>query len=222
MRLVDCYSDIFSYTLYLVSTPDADVSGEKAGEDLDRLFYDGDARAGAKEYAPADAENVKFAICAWVDEIILCSSWPGKQYWRDHQLQNKQFNTLNAGVEFYRRLKDLPKDDKDVFEAYALCLNLGFRGEYYAHGREEEFGSVRTRAQREALGRPPADFGGEARLLFPEAYAQKGAGRRFNAWKFDWWLFMIPVLAAILLAEAYVFLRNDLNIELLGYFGSLT
>lgn len=222
-RLNDCYSSVFSYVLYLLDASGAGVGYDKAREDILGLLEDADDMAAAGKYPQQDVLDAKFAVCAWVDETILRSGWEGAKRWGTNQLQQFFFKTHNAGVEFFERMEALRSLDSPARETYALCLGLGFQGKFYVEGREEELSGVRLKTIREAVGKTQPDFSEESRLLFPEAYqALAPKGGRFNPWAFDWWVFLIPVLSAVIAAELYFYLRNDLNIQLLGFFGSLS
>jgi len=223
IRLNDCYSGVFSYVLYLLEAPGAGVGYDKAREDILGLLAEADDRAAASKFAPEEALDAKFAVCAWVDEIILRSKWEGAKRWGTNQLQQLFFTTHNAGVEFFERLEALRSKDSPARETYALSLGLGFQGKFFVDGREEELSGVRLKSIREAVGKTQPDFSEEGRLLFPEAYqAVMPKSRRFNPWAFDWWVFLIPLLTVVIAAELYFFLRNDLNIQMLGFFGSLS
>ncbi len=224
IRLTDCYGEAFSYVLYLVSPESgAAVGFDKAREDALALLRQADERAGKAGFKPEDVEAARFAVCAFADETILRSSWEGAKRWAGAQLQREFFATHNAGVEFYDRLEALKTTDSPAKETYALCLGLGFQGKFFVERRSEELGGLRLRVLREAAGASRPDFSEQASLFFPEGYqATVMKGRRFNPWAFDWWMFLIPALAAVIAAQLYFYMRGDLNLRLLGFFGSLT
>lgn len=221
-HLTDCFCDILAYVLSLVGVSGAGVGHDKARDDLLGLFQDATTQATAAGFAPADIDDAKFAVTAWVDETVLRSAWEGARAWQTAQLQQLFFNTHNAGVAFYDRLDALALRDSPARETYALCLGLGYQGRFFDAGQAGQLAGVRQNAVRAALGEAPAVRGDPDRPLFPEAYQPTAAhGKRFNPWAFDWWFFLIPLLAAVIAAETYLFLRNDLNVQLLGFFGSL-
>jgi type VI secretion system protein ImpK len=221
-RLTDCYCDVFSYVLSLLAAKGTAVAHDTVREDLLGLLDAAGGRAAAAGFAPEEVQDAKFAVCAWVDEAILRSGWDGAKSWRTNQLQQRFFATHNAGVEFFRHLEALEDEAAPVRETYALCLGLGFSGEYFPEDRQEALADIRRRAIRKATGRPLSDFAPEDAFLFPEAYQPKAVrGKRFNPWAFDWWFLCIPLLAVVIAAELYILMRNDLNIQLLGFFGAL-
>lgn len=222
-HLNDCYCGVFSYVLSLLATSQPDAGCDTVSADILGLLEAADTRAVAEQFAPDHIEDAKFAVCAWVDEMLLRSDWEGAKTWRINQLQQRFFATHNAGVEFFDRLAAMGNTDSPARETYALCLGLGFAGEYFVPGREAEFDDIRRQTLRSAAGAPLPAYGETGNLLFPGAYQpQTSPGKRFNPWAFDWWFFLIPVLTVAIAAELYVLLQNDLNLQLLGFFGSLS
>lgn len=222
-RLNDCYCDVFTYVLSLLGAKGGNAGYETVRDDILSLLTTADARAGAEKFDPDDVLNAKFAVCAWVDETLLRSDWEGAKSWRTNQLQQRFFATHNAGVEFFNRLESLRGKESPVRETYALCLGLGFHGEYFEKGRAEDLNALRRQTIREAAGSPASAYGDIGNFLFADAYQPQGSrAKRFNPWAFDWWFFLIPVLTIAIAAELYFLLRNDLNIQLLVFFGSLS
>jgi type VI secretion system protein ImpK len=222
-RLTDCYCDVFSYVLALLPAKDTTVGYDTIRQDILGLLETADARAAAAGFDPEAGADARFAVCAWVDETILRSGWEGAKIWQTNQLQQRYYATHNAGVEFFNRLDALGDTDSPARETYALCLGLGFSGEFFPEDRLEALGEIRRQAIRKAAGRPLSDFAETDEHLFPQAYqTQTHRGKRFNPWAFDWWFFLIPVLSAVIAAGLYILLRNDLNIQLLGFFGALS
>ena len=222
-RLTDCYADVFTYVLALRRAAAGAAGYDAVRQDILALLAAADARAAGAGFPPDLVDDAKFAVCAWADEAILRSGWDGAAAWRTSQLQQQFFSTHNAGVEFFHRLEALAETDSPARETFALCLGLGFVGEYFPEERQGELAEVRRRAIRQAAGVPLSDFAETEERLFPEAYQPEAVkGRKFNPWAFDWWFFLIPLLTVVIAAECYLLLRNALNIQLLGFFGSLS
>lgn len=223
MRLVDCFSEILAYALYLTRRPEAGVDAAEARETIDGLL-DRAAETGRKAgVPPADVEEASFAVCAFVDETILCSTWSGAQAWKLGQLQQARFGTANAGLEFFDRLEALPPEAAGVREVYALCLEFGFRGKYFFAHQEADLAAVRQKVLRQVLGRDLSEFSLTETPLFPGASSGPGKVRKASdgPWKFDWALVLVPLFAALASVEIYYLLDNDLNLQLLGFFGSI-
>jgi len=225
MRLIDCFSDLMAYALFLVK-PEASetVAFEKASRDIDGLLEKSRLDALERNYDPADSLEAKFAICAWVDELLLCSRWKPRDDWRKHQLQRIHFSTKNAGVEFFERLGRLPDDNKPVREVYANCLALGFRGRYFLDGQTSELDDIKKNNLRKLLDKPLlVTSDADEVQLFPDGWQLKSGARKvrspFNP--FDWYSVLIPVVSLAIVVELYFFYRNSLNYMVLKFFETL-
>jgi len=131
MRLIDCFLELVTY----VSMTVKDIVGTQTAHDqvrsnVTRLLSKSEACLESGGIPPEDAEQAKFAICAWIDEMLLSITWDGRQQWQKEQLQRQYFKTTRAGEEFFDRLNGLGVHQRDVREVYFLCLGLGFSGRY--------------------------------------------------------------------------------------------
>jgi type VI secretion system protein ImpK len=175
------------------------------------------------------ADAADFAVCAFIDEILLSSAWQEREEWMRSPLQLVRHDTATAGEDFYRildllldkagetqgatiRLGRQAEEDPSrkmlatVLEIFAVCLSLGFTGMLF-HDR------AAIRDKLSAIGRfvPPVLRGltaGGNTLLFPAAYPaltpRKGLLtplRRFDG--LDWLLWLAPLLLAGLLYYFY-------------------
>jgi len=78
-------------------------------------------------------QSLKYALAAFVDEIILNSAWSEKLSWMRRSLQLQFFGEHSAGEGFFGRLSQLRQAglaELDILEVYTLCLQLGFQGVY--------------------------------------------------------------------------------------------
>ena len=136
MRLVDFYVEslLLARKLPAILESDNEISCASLQE---RLLRDLDSAVKAAiEKSGFDESIVKaglFPVAAFIDELILVSSWPNKKQWKNESLQRHYFDTTNAGQEFYDRLNLLNRqgDDRSIREIYLLCLGLGFKGRYF-------------------------------------------------------------------------------------------
>jgi len=225
MRLVDCFSELIAYALFLAKPEVAEiVPFDKASKDIDGLLERCRIAALERNFEPPDYVEAKFAICAWVDEHILCSKWKPGEDWRKHQLQRLHFNTKNAGVEFFERLERLPDDNKLVREVYATCLALGFRGRYFLDSQAAELADIKKTNLRKLMLKPFLDTSDTAEeRLFPDGWQQQSGTRKirspFNP--FDWYAVLIPVVSVAILVELFFVYRNSLNFMVLKFFETL-
>ena len=82
------------------------------------------------ELQPDDINECRFALVAWIDEVIHRSNWPGRAEWAAEPLQKRLYRTSRAGNVFYEHLQRLRPDQLRVREIYLLVLTLGFEGQY--------------------------------------------------------------------------------------------
>lgn len=186
MALIDDFLPALAFAAMLASEQNlADTACATARADMDRLLDQ--AMAKADQENPRQADNALFAVCAFADEVILASAWPGRHEWMRHKLQQVRFNTGNAGEEFYERLaglcgtlrqdhpemvvadnlaQDGDEAQREALEVYVACLTLGFSGRYYdGEGRARIDELTRTNLARlQGQGLALTD------KLFPEAY----------------------------------------------------
>jgi type VI secretion system protein ImpK len=111
-----------------VDLPPPDELGQRISEMFDRM-----ARKCREVSVPEeDFKEAKYAICALLDEKILGSNWPGRNYWVSRPLQLVHFNENTAGEGFFTKLEAFRRNDQrvNVTAIYYVCLQLGFLGKY--------------------------------------------------------------------------------------------
>jgi type VI secretion system protein ImpK len=115
-----------------------------------------------------DWELAKYALAAWVDDLLIEAAWDGSQWWEQNRLEFQLFRTADAFQEFYvrsQKANEFPQ--KDALEVFYVCVVLGFRGLYgdpEATAHADHFGlppSLQDWAKRTGMaiqlgqGRPP-------------------------------------------------------------------
>jgi len=78
---------------------------------------------------PQELDDARFALVVWSDEMLLKSSWPGRDVWSHDLLQMQIYRTNRGGDEFYERLARLRPDQSQARLVYFTCLVLGFEGQ---------------------------------------------------------------------------------------------
>jgi len=176
MRLTDCFMELIAYVAYFIK--DAQVrqsSFEQVKADIQRLITAAEARFNAGGFAREDYDLARFAVFAWVDEMILSSQWAERNRWQGEQLQRIYYQTADAGELFFERLNLLGPHQQDVREVYYLCLAMGFMGRYCHAGDEYLLEQLKTTNLKVLTGSsialPTLDKG----ELFPEAYPVEAA-----------------------------------------------
>lgn len=128
-------------------------TAETLRAEVRKLFTELDAAAQAAGKDPTLVPTVRYALCAFLDEIVLSSNWSIRQDWAGRPLQMEYFNDFTAGEEFYRKLDALrgsaDPNRKEALEVFGLCLGLGFRGKYAGMSGMEEIKLLRARIHAE-------------------------------------------------------------------------
>jgi type VI secretion system protein ImpK len=78
-----------------------------------------------------DWELAKYALVAWIDDMLIESPWEGRSWWKENALEVEVFNTRVRATEFFSRAKDASNlTRRDALEVFYVCVVLGFRGLY--------------------------------------------------------------------------------------------
>ncbi len=73
----------------------------------------------------------KYALCAWIDALLIEAPWNGQGWWKDNCLEKKYFGRRDAHDAFFpRAVEAAGLGRKDALEVYYLAVVLGFRGFY--------------------------------------------------------------------------------------------
>ena len=174
MRIVDCFTELLAYMAYFLKTVKTrQPAFDQVRADIERLVSQADAHVQERGIPKEDGDHARFAIFAWIDEVILSSSWNEKGQWQRQQLQRTYFQTVDAGQLFFERLNMLGPHQNNVREVYYLCLAMGFSGRYIHEGDDFLLEQLKTSNLKvlmgSSVGLPALDKG----QLFPEAYPQQ-------------------------------------------------
>lgn len=126
------------YMLFMLKN-DAAPSGANAFMDKIAQFL-ADFERDAIHADDADIDAAKYAFCAAVDEIILCSRFSMREEWERRPVQLVVFGDQLAGKHFFDRLETLRGKGRmhvQALEVFHMCLLLGFQGKYAIDGYEK-------------------------------------------------------------------------------------
>lgn len=216
MRLIDCFSELLAYTAHITGEgASADLTYDEAAARYEELYRRAGTLRNRLEVSDKDWNEAHFAVSALIDEMILCSTWQGKDMWQTTQLQHRFFNTTNAGAEFFAHLNAIEPGKEGVREVYDWCLAMGFKGAYF---RPEDSGDLEeiTKQNQSLARREPIDR--DVLHMFPDAYGADGKerpSRISGTLVFGVIAGLIPVVLFIIL---YLFYSNILNGILAFYF----
>jgi type VI secretion system protein ImpK len=171
MRLTDCFVELIAYTAYFSrSVAQKQPSYEQVKADILRTLSQSDDCLKKNLFPPDEYDLARFAVCAWVDEVILNSPWQEKEHWKREQLQRLYYRTTDAGEEFFERLNNVGYHQRDVREVYFLCLALGFMGRYCHQGDDFLLAQVKSSNLKLLLGGSVGPPSLDRAELFPQAY----------------------------------------------------
>src|SRR6185295_3681795 len=181
--LADLCGDLLAFALQLKRSSDPG-DAEAMRLKIDEQFRALETKARQSDVPQEDVQQAKYAICAFIDEMILTSSWSLKDSWADKPLQLAYFNDFSAGEEFYNKVDVLRGSKRNaVLEVYYLCLALGFRGKYVDLQGMEKKKVLMDTMLREMRGAAPAAPGAVG--LSPSWQppdAMPGIVKNFPAW----------------------------------------
>ena len=107
MRLADCFVEAVTYVLDVARKPQAFPQFDVVRAKVEELLNASGRMAKTLGVAASEFQDARFAVCAWMDEMILGSQWEGKASWLHQPLQRTVYNTVNAGDEYFERLDAL-------------------------------------------------------------------------------------------------------------------
>jgi type IV/VI secretion system ImpK/VasF family protein len=151
ISLREIFTPLIARVLLFAQTP-ASAQGvfPAIRKEINALLEEQKALVKRYEIAPQEYDNARFAVIAWLDEVMLkathAESQEFYQQWKRAPLQAELYNTANAGEEFFERLEKLRPSQKEVNEIYHLSLSLGFRGRYY--DEEQDYKLLEMRRER--------------------------------------------------------------------------
>jgi len=138
--LMACCEPLFAVTAPLKSNDASAALGDDLRERVLAAFDLLERAAFERQIGMMQLKDAKYAMAAYVDEMVLGSAWPGRLAWMSRPLQLELFGEHTAGTGFFERLATLRQggeDNVDLLELYYACLQLGFEGVYKLRGLEQ-------------------------------------------------------------------------------------
>ena len=218
--LLDCYMELIAYTGYL-----AEPAGESVPEDETAagVYADLVERSKASARAAGFSEDRWlegfFPVCAYIDETLMCSDWPGQAGWERRQLQRTYFNTTAAGWDFYDRLDGLEETAADLRTVYEFCLALGFKGRYFRAADSGTMTDIQHTQLKAVSDNVALAF---PETLFPEAYEPDTAAKQRKRDKLKRLSVLVPagiVLPLIVFTVLYMMFDRLLDQAVAHYLG---
>jgi type VI secretion system protein ImpK len=197
MHLTDCFMDLIVYVTYFLKTAAVKQPAfEQVRADVLRLLSQSESSLKQGVFSQEDYDLARFAVCTWVDEALLGSSWNFKGQWQREQLQRLYYQTTEGGEEFFEKLNDLGLHQQYVREVYYLCLALGFMGRYCHKGDEVLLDQLKISNLKLLLGSSVGLPSLERTELFPEAHPTEWAESGPQRPRFRFSIFSLAALGA--------------------------
>lgn len=217
MHLTDCFMELVAYVAYFKKTVNTKQPPfEQVKADVTRLLTQSENCLRKGLYPQDEFDQARFAICAWVDEVVLGSAWTHKGLWQRELLQRIYYNTAEAGEEFFERLNNVGLHQRDVREVYYLCLALGFMGRYGRKGDEFLLEQLKASNLKLLAGSSVGVPSLERTDLFPEAYSAAPVDMGPQKQKFRFSLFNIIMLAAPIVLFGLLFIIYRFSLSGIG------
>ncbi len=221
MRLVDCFVTPLAYTAYIVGTADEQHPDYgQLGDLLQRSLAEGEKMSMQAGYTTAEYDSARFAVCAWIDEAVLCSGLPDRDLWSAELLQRRIYNTTRAGEEFYQKLQSIGEDMQQVKAVYYHCLALGFKGRFFSPDSEKDLTAIKQQTLKSLKGNGSM-LSTDSSLtgFFPDSYPNNQPNRRkklpqLAISSITLLLVLAPLLFILLTYLSYNSLLNELTATL--------
>lgn len=205
-----------------------DVDAQSARQAIMQMLDQASANAIRAGYTNEQAQQALFATVSFIDEQAMSGNWHGSAQWRLSPLQRHYFQTTRAGSDFFERLNQLPEEEIQIREVFAVILVAGFQGVYTNRSASEL-----TTLRHEVLERVGQELGliqeGESetgsaaenatdsdligRILSHSQVTQPTSGRkRMNSTWRTIAIIVIPILMIVAL-YLYLYLQVDLHTE---------
>ena len=142
--IAEVFSDLLVLGTYLKETRDLG-SPDHLRTRLQHLFHQADETAKKHGISTDTLTHARYAVAAYIDEMIINSRWTHREQWASRPLQYDFFGDYVAGEGFFKRLESIRRAfplDVNVLELYGLCLIFGFEGQYRLHERERLKGLI--------------------------------------------------------------------------------
>ncbi len=73
----------------------------------------------------------KYALTAWIDDVLCRARWPYAAAWRNYPLEEELFGTRCRHWKFFEQAEVArQKQDWDALRIFQFCVEFGFRGIY--------------------------------------------------------------------------------------------
>lgn len=148
--LLDAAAPLLALASELRTTPDhPDPNGLL--EHVGREVHAFEVSAQGNGVSPQAVIAARYALCTFLDEIVLNTPWGGNSGWASHSLLMRFHKEGWGGEKFFQiieRLQREPSKNRELLELMYVCLSLGFQGKF----KVQQNGAAHVERVREDLG----------------------------------------------------------------------
>jgi len=135
------FQEILTVITRLRTSRQAVMDAGQFRNSMKTAFTNAQADATRKGYTAEGARLASFAVVAFLDESVEDTNDPNFTDWSRQSMQEELFGDPSSGEIFFQCIDRLlaradAPEDADVLEVFALCLLLGYRGQYSTSGQE--------------------------------------------------------------------------------------
>ncbi len=111
------------------------IDAPELHREFQEQFEFGDAVLGDE----SEWRLAKYALVAWIDEMLIGHAWSGSKWWSNNALEAQLFQTRLCSVRFFELAKEAATVyQRDALHVFYHCVILGFRGMYGTSGEPLE------------------------------------------------------------------------------------
>jgi type VI secretion system protein ImpK len=143
-KIAEVFSDLLVLGSYIRETKDLG-SPDHLRTRLHHLFHVAEEQSKTNGISSDAFANARYGVTAYIDEMIINSRWSYREQWASRPLQYDFFAEYVAGEGFFKRLEAIRRAfpvQADLLELYALCMILGFEGQYRLHDHDKLRGLI--------------------------------------------------------------------------------
>lgn len=143
-KLTEVFGDLLVLGTYFKDTKDLG-SPDHLRTRLHHLFRVAEEQATSMGIHQDAFTQARYAVTAYIDEMIISSRWTNRDQWSARPLQYDFFGEYVAGEGFFQHLDAIRRSmplNADLLEIYGLCLILGFEGRYRIQDRDKLRGLI--------------------------------------------------------------------------------
>ncbi|MFT6895916.1 MAG: type VI secretion system protein ImpK [Paraglaciecola sp.] len=218
--LLNAATMAFSLASQLRNTPaHSDVEGLLAH--VTGLLRDFEKNCMLKGVNGDQANEARYILCAFIDEIVLNTPWGNRSVWTQRSLLSTLHNDTSGGERFFQILaqkSEVPAQNILILELMYHCLCLGFQGKFAV----QDNGQAALQQIKNGLYQIIREFRGDPEQELSLHWQGVSDGRPTLAKLIPWWV-VGAVLSGVLtlIYAGFFFTLNDQSDDAFSKIGKL-